>query len=93
MAYLVLQTPQGRWFSFVPVSGGGFKLSAGLKPAVITGYIPPLEMMIFTDRINEALPRGDYWFGAVLVEMGKGVTLTDWRDLAIYSSETSVAVR
>jgi hypothetical protein len=91
-AYLVVQTPQGAWLSFA-WNRGGFVITEGLKPAASSTVIPLLHMPILDRKITASLTRGDYWFAAAIFHTGDRITLANWRDLAIHSSEATVTAR
>jgi len=93
MVYALVQTPQGVWFSFVPGNGGSFAMRRGIKPAAVASVIPALNATILNQGIADSLPLGDYWFIAAVFHAGDPITLANWRDQAIYSSETTVTVR
>lgn len=92
-AYILVRTPQGAWFSFVPDGRGGFQLKRGIKHAVTASVIPPLTKTLLSQRITPSLARGNYWFAAAVFRAGEGITLGNWRSRAICSSEVTIAVR
>jgi hypothetical protein len=65
----------------------------GIKPAVSGTAIPSVNVPILRQNIGASLARGDYWFVSAVFHAADRPTLADWRDLAIYSSEVTVAVR
>jgi len=93
VAYVVVQTPHGAWFSFVPNACGGFYMKSGIMPAARGAVIPAMNASTLRQLIDDSLVRGDYWFGAAVFHAGDRITFADWRDLAIYSSEATVTVR
>ena len=93
VAYVLVQTPQGGWFSFVPGKGGSFVMEKGIKPAASGATIPTLNATILRQKIGASLARGNYWFAAGIFHAGDKITLDNWRSKAIYSSEVTVAVR
>jgi hypothetical protein len=65
----------------------------GIKPAASGAVIPAVNVTILNQNINASLARGDYRFAAAIFRAGEPITLDDWRDKAIYSSEVTVTVR
>jgi hypothetical protein len=92
-AYIIVQTPQGGYLSFIPDGAGGFELVKGIRPAIVSWRIPALDARIFSGTISSGLVRGDYWFGAAIFEAGSRITLDDWRSRAMYYAEAVIEVR
>jgi hypothetical protein len=92
VAYVVIRTPAGVWFSFL-WNNGGFVMKRGLNSAASSAVIPTLRMPILNRKIAASLARGDYWFAAAIFHAGDRLTLNNWRDLAVYSAEVTVSVR
>jgi hypothetical protein len=93
VAYVLVQTPQGAWYSFVPNRRGGFDMQPGIKPAATSSVITPFKVTLLRQPITSSLARGNYWFGAAIFHAGDRITLANWRSMAIYSSEVTVTVR
>ena len=91
--YILVRTPQGAWFSFIPNKWGGFDMKAGIKPAAASSVIPSLRVPILEQEITDSLARGNYWFGAAVFHAGDRITPANWRSRAIYSSEVTVTVQ
>jgi hypothetical protein len=92
VGYVVVQTPQGAWFSFV-WKRGGFVIVQGIKPAASGKVIPSLQEPLLRLTITDSLARGDYWFATAVFHAGDRITLGNWRSKAIYSSEVTITVR
>jgi hypothetical protein len=91
--YVLVRTPQGAWFSFIPNKRGGFDVKAGIKPAATAAVIPSIRMPILKQEITASVARGSYWFAAAIFRAGDRITLANWRSKAIYSSEVTVTVQ
>ena len=92
VAYVLVQTPQKAWLSFVYRSGA-FVMEPGIKPAAIASSIPSITLPLLRQRITDSLTRGDYWFIAGIFHEGDRITLDNWKSVAIYSSEVTVTIR
>jgi hypothetical protein len=90
--YVVVLMPNGVWKSFVPNGRGGFDLVPGVVPAATTSMIPALNRTLLALTIPENLLRGDYWFAAGIFPQGVPISLNNWKEVAIYSSEITVTV-
>jgi hypothetical protein len=93
VGHLVVQTPEGAWFSLIPNERGGFDIERGIKPAVSDEVIPSLHVAIFSRKITDSFTRGDYRFLIGVFHTGDRITLDNWRAKAIYSSEATVTVK
>ena len=92
LAYVVLRTPQGDWFSFV-WKNNRFVIVQGIKPAVSTKVIPVLQEPLLRLPITDSTARGNYWFATALFHEGDKITLANWRSKALTSSEVVITVR
>ena len=90
--YVLVQTPQKMWISFV-YSNGAFTMESGIKPAATASAIPPVTLPLFRQQITNSLARGSYWFITGVFHAGDQITLASWRSKAIYSSEVTITLR
>ena len=90
--YVLVQTPQKAWISFV-YSNGVFTMEPGIRPAATVSVIPQITLPLFRKQMTNSLARGSYWFIAGVFHEGDRITLASWRSKAIYSSEVTITLR
>ena len=91
--YVLVQTPQKVWISFVYSNGGAFTMERGIRPAWTASAIPSITLPLFRQQITNSLARGNYWFITGVFHVGDQITLANWRSKAIYSSEVTITLR
>lgn len=92
VVYVLVQTPRRTWKSFV-YRGGAFRMERGIRPAAAASAIPSIRLLLLRQRITGTLPRGEYRFMAGVFRKGERITLSDWRSMAICSSEVTITLR
>ena len=91
--YVLVQTPQKAWISFVYSTGGALTMEPGIRPAATASAIPPITLTLFRQQMTNSLARGSSWFIAGVFHVGDRITPANWRSKAIYSSEVTITLR